>query len=196
MLSWDHIPELQSENSTLRNIVGSNERGGGGGGGGKSDLVDHVVFLERNLLEEQLLTSDLRKKLQTADKQNASLLLRMRREGRVGEGKDRRGSIPTHLSPLAAQDQVSLLPSHGHLSPSPSYTLTPSHTHTTSSHTPHPSHTTHPHTLTPSHTHTTSSHTPHPSHTTHPHTLTPSPLTKTPHPHIKCGPFSLPLFFR
>ena len=37
------------------------------------------MFLERNLLEEQLLSSDLKKKLHNANRQNGVFLLRIRK---------------------------------------------------------------------------------------------------------------------
>ncbi len=46
---------------------------------GRSDLTERLIYMERNSLEERLLTNDLRKKLQTANKQKEELALKLRK---------------------------------------------------------------------------------------------------------------------
>ena len=58
--------DLETETSLLRESLGSGD-------------PQRLTVLERALLEEQLLTSDLRRKLQSADKQNGVLTMRIRR---------------------------------------------------------------------------------------------------------------------
>ena len=58
--------------------------------------------MERSLLEEQLINSDLKRKLQNADRQNGTLLLRIRRLEVVRGG----GSppLPGRLGQLAVEE--------------------------------------------------------------------------------------------
>ncbi len=46
---------------------------------GRSDLTERLISMERKSLEERLLTNDLKKKLQTANKQKEELALRVRK---------------------------------------------------------------------------------------------------------------------
>lgn len=46
---------------------------------GRGDITEKLLFFERSLMEEQLLTNDLRKKLQTANKQNSALMFKVRK---------------------------------------------------------------------------------------------------------------------
>lgn len=59
--------DLTMENALLKGAVG------------RGDVADKLLFLERSYMEERLLTNDLRKKLQTANKQNSTLMLKVRK---------------------------------------------------------------------------------------------------------------------
>ena len=53
------------ENVMLKNTIGS------------GDLTDRLTFLERSVLEERLMTSDLRKKLKKSKEQNEALIQKL-----------------------------------------------------------------------------------------------------------------------
>ena len=59
--------DLTMENALLKGAVG------------RGDVAEKLLFLERSNMEEQLLANDLRKKLQTANKQNSTLMLKVRK---------------------------------------------------------------------------------------------------------------------
>ena len=81
--------------------------------GGRGDQAQRAFHLEKTLLEEQLYSSDLKKKLQSANKQIAALKTKVKGleqqssfagEGREGDGGERRSL--SLLGVAAAEDSI------------------------------------------------------------------------------------------
>ena len=79
-----HLADLTVENELLRSTIGQEK------------LAERFMMLEQSLLEEQLLTRDLRKKLHSVNKQNATQELRIRKlELELTSHKQRSPKTPT-----------------------------------------------------------------------------------------------------
>ena len=78
------LADLTVENELLRRTIGQEK------------LAERFMMLEQNLLEEQLLTKDLRKKLHGVNKQNATQDLKIRKlELELAANKQRSPKTPT-----------------------------------------------------------------------------------------------------
>ena len=78
------LADLTVENELLRSTIGQEK------------LAERFMMLEQSLLEEQLLTKDLRKKLHSVNKQNATQELKIRKlELELAANKQRSPKTPT-----------------------------------------------------------------------------------------------------